>query len=202
MLKIQPSGVLAIVNLWGCHGNADCSNAWTELICRAQESARLLPPVGGHKGWILIDSDASRSLPFPRHRRNLLQFQHIHLHTHTHTPTPTLHNKWQTCYSLLSSEIPLKSRNFNMHIIFLFKTCLGICYKARSTFYRVTTSIFWNEIYLHPYDILRGMHACEKNKFYFLILYSWFNICSFCCHLSHRIFSVYADIDGWDHTFW
>lgn len=75
----------------------------------AQESACPLPPVGGHKGRILIDSVASRSLPCPRRRRDILLFQYVHTHTHTHTHSTT---SGRRCCPLLSVREAIQQRNF------------------------------------------------------------------------------------------
>lgn len=188
---------MAIVNFWGCHGNADCSNAWTELICRAQESVRLLPAVGGHKGWILIDSDASRSLPFPRHRRKLLQFQHIHIHTHIHYTT-------QQVAGMLFVDFvgnSIKSRNFNMHFFFP-KHVLAYVIRRYPFLSRYDLSVLEGNLLASLQYFEGDAPLWKKINFTFWCLYSWLNTCSSFCYVSPRIFSIHADIDGWYHTFW
>ena len=61
-------------------------------------------------------------------------FSNFSIYTYTHTHTHTLYNKWQACYSLLSSEIPL-NREILTCLLFFFETFLGVCFKARSIFF-------------------------------------------------------------------
>jgi len=162
-----------IVNLWGCYGNLDCSVVWAELICRAQESD--LPPLpagGGHKGWILIGSDTSRSLPSPRRGRKLFQFQYVPRHTQTQ------HNKWQDMIFRFRDSYPLLSIGDLISTVKFWK-CTAFCaiqVLAYGMLYDpfFFCNSFWNTIYFIPIIFWAGCTASAKHKFYlYKCLYPW-----------------------------
>jgi hypothetical protein len=123
----------------------------------AQESACSLPPsVGGHKGRILIDSDASRSLPCPRRRRNLLLFEYVHIHSTT---------SGRGCCPLLSVREAIQQRDFKNALHF-FVTDFSIRDRVRLHFCNITVSMLLKEYLLfHPHNVLSGIDVINKTQF-------------------------------------
>jgi hypothetical protein len=156
-----------------------------------------LPADGGHKGWLLIDSTASRRLLSSRYRRESLQFQYVHIHIHTHTQ----YSKWQGKQSVASSrELNCNNDILKMRFV-LSKQVVAYGHTARFIFCSVAASLFLKFSFI-PTVFWAGYTSWINHRFYSLMFVPMMDKIFFSfCHPTSLNFSVRTDRHGLHHIF-